>query len=140
MAAEPKTRPTDESVEDFLNSLDDERKRADSFRVAEMMQRVSGERPVMWGSAIVGFGSQPLKYASGKELDWPKIGFSPRKASLTLYISGSFDDYDELMAKLGKHTKSKACLYIKRLSDVDLSVLEEIMHRSIAHTDENGCG
>jgi hypothetical protein len=132
--SELKTRPNEASVEGFLNGIADEQQRTDSFRVLEMMKRVSGEEPVMWGPAIVGFGNKPLKCASGRDLEWPLIGFSPRKANLTLYITDcGFSRYDELLAKLGKHKTSVACLYIKRLSDVDENVLEEIISSSLKH-------
>lgn len=128
---DPKTRQTDASVEEFLNSVADEQRRADSFRVLSMMERLSGEEPKMWGPAIIGFGSRPLKYASGRELDWPIIAFSPRKASLTLYIGAGTGRYEDLKAKLGKHSASKACLYIKRLTDVDEGVLAEMVAESV---------
>lgn len=132
--AELKTRPNDASVEDFLNTVVDERRREDSFTVLELMKRVSGEEPMMWGPAIIGFGTRMLKYASGRELDWPLVAFSPRKANLTLYIMECTDGsskYDKLLARLGKHTTSKACLYIKRLSDIDQGVLEELIATSL---------
>jgi len=131
---ELKTRPTDASVDDFLNSVEDERQRADSFRVLSMFERITGERPQMWGTAIVGFGHQMLKYASGREMEWPIAGFSSRKGTLVLYIMDDFGKYDDLMAKLGKHKTSKSCLYIKRLSDIDETVLEQLIAASIAPT------
>jgi hypothetical protein len=132
--SELKTRPNEASVEGFLNGIADERKRKDSFTVLEMMKRLSGEEPMMWGPAIIGFGSRPLKFASGRDFDCPLIGFSPRKANLTLYITDcGFAKYDEVLAKLGKHKTSVACLYIKRLSDVDESVLEKIISASLKH-------
>ena len=133
--AELKTRPNDASVEDFLNTVVDEQRREDSFRVLELMKRVSGEEPMMWGPAIIGFGTRMLKYASGRELDWPLVAFSPRKANLTLYIMECTDGsskYGELLARLGKHKTSKACLYIKRLSDIDQGVLEELIATSLS--------
>jgi hypothetical protein len=130
---EPKTRPNDASVEDFLNSVDDERQRADSLRVLGMFERITGERGQMWGTAIVGFGHQTLKYSSGREMDWPLAAFSPRKGTLVLYLSDSFEKRDELMAKLGKHKTGKACLYIKRLSDIDESIFEKIIDASVWH-------
>lgn len=132
--AEPKTRPTDASVEAFINAVPDERKRADAFRVLALMREETGEQPVMWGESIVGFGSVPLKYASGRELVWPVVGFSPRKASLTLYVDMGFDQFEDLRARLGKHSVSKACLYVKRLSDVDEEVLRALVRQSVAHT------
>ena len=129
--AEPKTKPTDASVEAFLNAVPDEKKRADSFRVLEIMREVSGEAPQMWGDAIVGFGTSHYTYASGREGDWPLIGFSPRKASLTLYITSDFDRYGDLLGRLGKFTTGKSCLYIKRLSDVDEATLRELVRQSV---------
>lgn len=136
--AEPKTRPTDASVEDFLNSIEDERKREDSLTVMELMAKASRTKPVMWGTAIVGFGSSPLKYADGTELEWPEVAFSPRKAGLTLYLSNAYPQYDELLERLGKHTTSKACLYIKRLADVDTKVLAQLITASLKHTRSGG--
>jgi len=136
--AELKTKKTGESVEDFLSAIEDEQKRADAFAVMELMSKLSGEKPKMWGPAIVGFGLRRLKYDSGRELDWMQIGFSPRKAALTLYLStGGFDKYDALMKKLGKHTIGKGCLYIKRLSDIDMKVLKELIAASLKHLKSN---
>ncbi len=127
---EPKTRPTEVSPEDFLNEIKDEQKRQDCFEVLEMMRSASKMKPVMWGPAIVGFGSKPIKYANGSELDWPMMGFSPRKANLTLYLMSDFPDYEKLLGELGPHTVSKACLYIKRLSDIDKKVLKQLIAES----------
>ncbi len=134
--AELKTQPNDASVEAFLNAIPDERKRADAFAVLELMKQATGEEPVMWGDAIVGFGEYRYRYASGREGDWPLVAFSPRKQNLTLYIMSGFDGYDELMARLGKHKTGKSCLYINKLADVDLAVLEELVRRSAAHVRE----
>ncbi len=131
--AELKTKLNDASVEAFLNSVADEQQRADSFKVMEIMQRLTGEEPKMWGPSIVGFGSVQLKYATGRELDWMLTGFSPRKTSLTLYIADGFATYDDLMQKLGKHKPGKSCLYIKKLSDIDENVLEELIASSLEH-------
>lgn len=131
---ELKTRPTDANVEDFLNGIDDEGKRQDAFRVLEILKKVTREKPKMWGPAIVGFGSRPLKYSSGRELDWPIAAFSPRKNALTLYLSlHGYDGYEEYLAKLGKHTTGRSCLYIKRLSDVDEKVLTDLVKASVKH-------
>jgi hypothetical protein len=129
--AEPKTKANNASVEDFLNAVPDEKKRADAFRVLEMMREVSGEAPQMWGDAIVGFGTSHYTYASGREGDWPLIAFSPRKANLTLYITSDFERYGALMSRLGKFTTGKSCLYIKRLSDVDEAALRELIRQSV---------
>lgn len=131
--AENKTRPTEADVLGFINSVDDERKRQDSLTVLALMREVTGEEPKMWGGSIVGFGSYHYKYASGREGDAPITGFSPRKQALTLYIMGGFEQYDDLLAKLGKHTTGSSCLYVKRLSDVDLDVLRELVTKSVDH-------
>ena len=137
--AQPKTRPTEASVEDFLNTVDDERKREDSFTVMRIMTKVSGEKAVMWGPAIVGFGSSMMKYANGRELDWPELAFSPRKAGLTIYFAGDFtDQFDELLSKLGKHTTGYCCLYIKRLADVDTKVLIQMLTGSLKQVRSGG--
>jgi len=125
--AEPKTKPTNQSVKEFLNEISEPERRADCFAVAKIMEEISGEKPKMWGPSIVGFGSYHYKYASGHEGDWPMMGFSPRKKDLTLYIMMGFEKHAELMEKLGKHSISKSCLYIKRLSDVHIPTLKKLM-------------
>src|SRR5687768_9427387 len=110
--AENKTKATDADVYEFINNVPDERKRQDSLDLVELMREVTGEEPKMWGSSIVGFGSYHYKYASGREGDAALTGFSPRKQNLTLYITAGFEQYDDLMQKLGKHTTGKSCLYI----------------------------
>jgi hypothetical protein len=132
--SELQTQKTGRSVEEFLNSVTDEERRADSFKVLEMMRSLSGAEPEMWGPAIIGFGSQPLRYASGREIDWMEIAFSPRKQNLTLYLTEGYEKYEDLLAKLGRHKTSKACLYIKRLSDVDEGVLRDLITASLADT------
>lgn len=131
--AELKTKLTDQSVEAFLDAVADERKRQDCYTVLELMKEATGAEPKMWGDSIVGFGSYHYKYASGREGDWPLVGFSPRKQNLTLYIMAGFDHYDELMARLGKYTTGKSCLYLKRLTDVSLPVLRELVRQSAEH-------
>ena len=128
-----KTVSNDQSVDAFLAAIEDARKRADCMTLRALMQEVTGEPAQMWGDAIVGFGSYHYKYASGREGDWFLTGFAPRKQALTVYIMAGFDDYDALMARLGKHTTGKSCLYIKRLDDVDLDVLRELVRRSVDH-------
>jgi hypothetical protein len=130
---EPKTRETEASVEDFLSSVENETRRADAFQVLEIYKRATGLEPKMWGDAIVGFGSRPIKYADGSEMDWPIAAFSPRKQNMTLYVMSSSPKQPELLAKLGPHTSSKACLYIKRLADVDPKVLERLIKDSYSH-------
>jgi hypothetical protein len=131
-----KTTPTDQQVEQFLNRVDDEQKRKDSFTILELMQQVTGMEPVMWGSSIVGFGSHHYKYESGREGDTMLIGFSPRKANLTLYVLGGAGALDDLLPKLGKFTTGKGCLYIKRLSDVDLSTLKKLIEASFQYAQD----
>ena len=131
--AELKTQPTNQDVTEFLNNVLDERKREDSFAILQLMREVTQKDPQMWGSSIVGFGQYHYKYASGREGDAPVTGFSPRKQNLTLYIMAGFEQYDELLQNLGKHTTGKACLYIKRLADVDMGVLRELVQRSVEY-------
>lgn len=127
--AELKTKPTEASAEDFLNTIEDENKRADSFVLLEMFKKATKENPRMWGSSIVGFGMYHYKSErSSQEGDWPLVGFSPRKQNLTLYVV--VDIAPELYAKLGKYKTSVACLYINKLKDVDLDVLEQIIEAS----------
>jgi len=130
MAAEPKTRPTDASVDAFLAAVENPKRRADAEVVNALLTEVSGEQPVMWGPSIVGYGS--YRGATG---DWPVVGFSPRKAQLVLYVLG-FPGQDELLARLGKHKTGNACLYINRLDDVDMGVLREMAERSVTWTRE----
>ncbi|UCC24117.1 MAG: DUF1801 domain-containing protein [Gemmatimonadales bacterium] len=131
--AEPKTKQHDGSVEAFLETVEDRKRVEDCRVVMEMMERVTGEEPAMWGPSIIGFGSYHYVYASGREGDWPLTGVSPRKQSLSLYVMAGFDRYEELMARLGKHRTGKSCLYVNRLEDVDLDVLEELVRLSVEH-------
>jgi hypothetical protein len=124
--AELKTKPTKKSVEKFINAVPDAQTRADCFTIAGLMEEATRAKPQMWGTSIVGFGVKHYKYASGREGDWPIIGFSPRKQNLTLYAMAGFKDA-ALMKKLGKHSLTTGCLYIKRLSDVDLPTLKKII-------------
>jgi hypothetical protein len=128
-----KTQPTDNSAEAFLNNVDNERRKADSFEILELMKQVTGEEPTMWGDSIVGFGSYDYKYASGREGRWFLVGFSPRKQNLTLYIMSGFEQYDELLSKLGKYKTGKSCLYINKLEDVDQDVLKKLVKESVEH-------
>lgn len=121
-----KTQVTAQRAADFFLSLDEPR-RSECQRLAELMQQATGAEPRMWGAAIVGFGETHLVYQSGRELDWFKVGFSPRKAALTLYLGAAALDDDALMAKLGKHTTGKGCLYLKRLDDAEPAALEALL-------------
>jgi len=131
--AELKTKRNDASVDDFLDAIKDEQVRKDCRAIADIMQNATKAKPHMWGSGIVGFGSRRYKYASGREIDWMLIAFSPRKQNITLYISSGFEGYDELTVKLGKHSCGKGCLYIKRLSDVHLPTLKKLINASVKH-------
>jgi hypothetical protein len=125
--AETKTVRTGASVAQFLVGVPDPQRRADAQAVCELMAEVTGARPEMWGSSIVGFGSYHYRYASGREGEWPAVGLSPRRQSLTIYVPEGFDSYDELLSRLGPHSTGKSCLYIKRLSDVDREVLRDLV-------------
>jgi hypothetical protein len=131
--AELKTKKNEASVEDFLKTVENEKKRTDSFAILKLMQEVTGEEPAMWGESIVGFGSYTYKYASGRTGDWMLTGFSPRKQNLTLYIMPGFEQYEELLNKLGKHKLGKSCLYIKKLEDVDQDVLRKLVKYSVEY-------
>ena len=130
---ELKTKLNDASVEDFINTVEDETIRADCFEITKMMKQATKAEPKMWGASIVGFGSYHYKGASGREGDWMLVGFSPRKQNLTVYIMAGFDRYDELMKKLGKFSTGKSCLYIKKLADVDKKVLKELVSESVQY-------
>ena len=134
--AELKTQENDASVNDYLNSVEDEKKREASFKVKELMEEVTGEEARMWGDSIVGFGHYNYKYASGREGEWMLVGFAPRKKNLTLYIMSGFDEYDDLLDKLGKHSTGKSCLYINKLEDVDTDVLRDLVDKSVQHMKE----
>lgn len=133
--AELKTTENDGDVDTFLESIDNETRRRDAFRTKELMTRLSGEEPRMWGTSIVGFGHRSYRTKSGGESEWFKVGFSPRKQSLTLYIMDGFDDYEELLRELGPHSTGKSCLYIKDLENVDEDVLERLITSSITHIE-----
>lgn len=137
MATKNKTTETDVSVTDFINSfVDKEQKKQDSFRLIELMREWSGFEPKMWGPTIIGFGSYHYKYASGHEGDAPLIGFSPRKAEFSLYVTDPRNDNKELLDKLGKYRMGKACIYFKKLSDLDLDALEELSKSTIKYINE----
>ena len=131
--AELKTQATKASGEKFIKGITDEQVRGDCLQIMDIMKKATKTEPKMWGTSIVGFGNYHYKYASGREGDWFLTGFSPRKQNLTLYIMSGFDEYDSLMKKLGKHTTGKSCLYIKRLEDVDMKVLRELVTKSVKH-------
>lgn len=131
--AENKTKPTDSSVLKFLEAIPEEQKRKDAFVLLKRMKDLSRHEPVLWGPSLIGFGTYHYKYDSGREGDFFRIGFSPRKTSFSLYIMSGFSRFDELLKDLGKHKTGKSCLYIKRLSDIKEDVLDELMSASLEY-------
>lgn len=130
--AEIKTKQTTSSVEDFINSIKDEQMRKDSFLILKLMQKISKEKPKMWGSSMIGFGIKRYKSpASGREVDWFKIGFSPRKANFSLHLVINLKERAATLKKLGKHKTGVGCLYINKLSDIDIKILEELIQAAI---------
>jgi hypothetical protein len=127
--AENKTKPTKLSVSAFIDAITDQSRRADAKALVKLMQKAAGEKPKMWGPSIIGFGSYHYTYDSGREGDMPVVAFSPRKAATVLY---GLSDSEALLPKLGKHTRGKGCLYIKKLADVDQKVLEAMVVKSVA--------
>ena len=130
--SENKTQFNDAEVAAFIDAVADQSQRADAHKLATMMERLTGHKPEMYGPSIIGFGRCHYKYDSGREGDMPRLGFSPRKGQTVLYITDGYDKYAELMAKLGKHKTGRSCLYIKRLSDIDGAVLEQLCTESLA--------
>lgn len=129
---EIKTKPTAASVEEFINSLTNEQKRKDSFVLLELMQKASGEEPTLWSNSIIGFGTKRYKSpATGREVDWLLIGFAPRKANLSLHLAMDIKQQAPTLAKLGKHKTGVGCLYINKLEDIDIKILEEIITTSL---------
>jgi hypothetical protein len=129
---EIKTKPTAANVEEFINTVKDEQKRKDSFVLLEMMKKATGEEPVLWSNSIIGFGNKRFKSpATGREVDWLLIGFSPRKANLALYLSDHIQAHIVALDKLGKHKTGVGCLYINKLEEIDLKVLEGIIDASL---------
>ncbi len=131
--AELKTKKNKASVEKFLDSVKDEKKREDSYTVLKLMKQITKADPEMWGTSIIGFGSYHYRYASGREGDWFVTGFSPRKQSLTLYIMSGFSKYHDLLKKLGKFKTSKGCLYINKIEDIDIKILKELIKQSVGY-------
>ena len=125
--AEVKTKENSSIVTDFINSVKDEQKRKDCFLLLKLMQKVSKEKPKMWGSSLIGFGKLRYKSPSGREVEWFKIGFSPRKANFSLYLMLYAKDHSASLKKLGKHKTGMGCLYVNKLDDIDLKVLEKMM-------------
>jgi len=130
--AELKSKKTDASVVLFLNRVENKKRKKDAFVILELMRKITNSEPAMWGPSIIGFGSYHYKYASGREGDWFLTGFSPRKLCLTLYIMSGFKKYDEMLLKLGKYKTGKSCLYINKLEDIDMKILEKLISASVA--------
>lgn len=129
--AENKTQKNDASITDFINAVDHEGKREDAFKILAMMKQVTGEKPKMWGTSIIGYGDIHYKYASGREGDWFKCGFSPRKTKISMYLLGcDISKGQEILNRLGKHKTGKGCLYINKLADVNMEVLKELVKES----------
>lgn len=136
--AELKTKVNDANVNDFINAVTDEVKRQDSFILLALFEKITGKKAKMWGTSIIGFGMYHYKSErSSQEGDWPLTGFSPRKQNLTIYIMSGFDDNKSLLEKLGKHKTSKGCLYINKLVDVELTILEKIIKQSFEKMKKN---
>jgi hypothetical protein len=134
--AELKTKINDGDVLAFLESVEDTKRREDGFKALDLMKKISGCEPKMWGGSIVGFDSYHYIYSSGREGDWPAVGFSPRKQALSLYIMSGFSKYQDLMDKLGKFKTGKSCLYVKKWEDIDEDILSELISNSIAYIKE----
>jgi hypothetical protein len=135
--AENKTKATTKSVPEFLEQIQDPERKADCLTIAALMEGLSGSKPKMWGDSIVGFGDYHYKYASGREGDWFLVGFSPRKQNLTIYVMGYLEFYTDLLEGLGKYKHGKGCLYINKLEDIDMHVLEELISTSIERLKAN---
>lgn len=135
--AENKTQPTDASVEGFIAAIAHDRRRQDAGTLLDLFHRVTGWTPQMWGPTIIGYGRYHYRYATGREGDFLVTGFSPRKANLSLYIMPGYRDHSEPLSRLGKHKTGVACLYINKLADIDLAVLEEIIRDGLAHMTAN---
>ena len=136
---ELKTKKNEGNVEDFLNSVENEKKRADSFKILKMMKEITGLEPNMWGDSIIGFGSTKYSYASGEEGEWFQVGFSPRKQNFSFFLWGMYthqdsEEYKQIMNRLGKHKLGKSCLYINKLDDVDWEVLQDLVRLALRKT------
>ena len=134
--AKNKTTETQNSVIDFINTVEDLTKRNDSFELVKLMQEQTGYEPKMWGPAIIGFGSYHYKYASGHEGDAPLVGFSPRKDAVSLYLYSSFESKEELLSKFGKHKAGKGCIYIKKIADIDIEILKKMILYSVENLNK----
>ena len=132
-----KTSQNDSSVKQFIDAVENQQRRSDAFQLLELFDRVTGLKPKMWGSSIVGYGRYEYKYESGREGEYCMTGFSPRKANSTIYIMPGYQDLSKMLDRLGKHKLGKSCLYINKLSDIDMSVLEEIVRFGLSYMRQN---
>jgi hypothetical protein len=130
---ELKTKVNDSSVTDFLNQIEDEKKREESFQLLDFFSKITDEEPKMWGGSIIGFGSYHYKYASGQEGDWMKVGFSPRKQKFSIYLMSGFEELQNHLNGLGKYKTGKGCLYVNKLADIDIDILEKMVLESFNH-------
>ena len=131
-----KTTQNEDSVDEFLKKIEDPEKQKTSWQILEIIKEISGKEPKMWGDSIIGFGNYHYKYATGREGDWMRIAFSPRKQNFSIYIMDGFDNHSELMKKLGKYKTGKSCLYIKKLQDIDINILKELMKESLLNMEK----
>ena len=131
MAQENKTQPSAASVESFLDTIEDEKKRADAYQLLDLFKDVTGDPPVMWGDSIIGFGLYKYHYKSGRSGEFLRTGFSPRKRNFSIYIMHGFEGADNLMGKLGKHKTGRSCLYVNKLADIDMSVLRKLVELDV---------
>jgi hypothetical protein len=134
--AEIKTKETKQSVEEFLNQLENDKKREDSFAILELMKKASKKEPKMWGPSIIGFGRRPYVYPDGREMDWFYFGFSPRKQNFALYLPQGYEEFDDLLEKLGKIKTGKSCIYFNKIEDIDQSTFKEMVKRSVIYLDQ----
>ncbi len=132
MPAQPKTVPTDADVGAFIDAVAQDKRRADARRLLALMSEATGDRPVMWGPSMVGYGRHRLTYASGRTVEFFRVGFAPRKAQTVVYVSGGFDHYQDLLGRLGRHSTGKACLYLPDVAAADPQALRELVRRSYA--------
>lgn len=135
--ADMKTIPTRASVDKFLKGITDDRKRADCYQILELLKKTTKAEPKMWGTSIVGFGKYHYVYESSREGDSFIIGFSPRKQNITLYIMGGFDQFEDLLQQLGKHSTGKSCLYINKLEDINRNILKKLINKSMKAAEKN---
>ena len=131
-----KTKQNEKSVDEFIKKIEDLEKQKTSWQILEIIKEISGKEPKMWGDSIIGFGKYHYKYATGREGDWMRIAFSPRKQNFSIYIMDGFDNHSELMEKLGKFKTGKSCLYINKLQDIDINILKEIMKESLFNMEK----